>query len=1628
MMKKRKKILLITAASLVGLLFVVVVAALITLQTSWFANYAKGKLVAIIDDSTGGSSQIGSLQIDLRHLTVRVKNFVLHGKEPRNAEPLLQVSQLEIRVKLLSSLSNVLDLQYLGIDSPRLHIITMPGGTNIPEPKTTSPSTSQKSGLETVVDLAVKRFEINNGFIGVLDQQKALSGRGENLRVVLNYKPATPSYVGNIAFDPILIRSGSRVPLNFRLNVPVALEKDAIRIDQGTLSSSQSAIHFNVDLENLKTPTIRTSLNAHVSLPELQRSLGVLPGVDKAGAPKELRADLSATVNEKQNTIQIERAHLDLGQTTLQAASQAGPGSPAQFSANFALNQLLSLMNVSSPQVRGDLEAKGVAHLDSKGNYSVDGNLSSRDLTVKSGTTEVSNLSIASPFHADPYLISMDGLRIGAFGGSLAAKIFVEKLAQLSVEARLRNFSIPQLVSSLTGKQLGYDGLANGVVKAKGDLKAKGTTGYSANAKLDIIPGRHGLPLSGRIYGTYAGAGNVLTLNQSYVALPNTRLNVNGVLNKRIELKFVSENLNDLLPAINFGAKQPLSTLPVTLQGGNAALEAHVLGPVANPRITAHAEMTDFAAEKRPFSRLAVDAAASLSGAQITDGVLTGRGLSSTFDAALGLSHWQPLPRSPLQANLAMHNADLGALAALSGSSSLEASGTANADIHINGTYGNPLGQALVRLTDGSVNKQPFSQLLLNVNLADQLITLKQLELDTAGGSVQLTGVFHHPSDSFMTGHAQLQLHVKGIQLAAIEALARQKNGVAGQINLAVQMAGDLGEKNKQTSFTLSNVTADLSARGLQIQNQNAGSLTANAQTQNGKVSYQLTSDFAGSDVSVKGLTALTGDYFTTAQAAIHDLSVAKTLKLVGQSAVPAEGAFSADAHVNGTLKNPDADLQFGLSKAHVYQEAINALKGHVQYSNQLVQIPNLDLNLPAGTVSLTGSFKHPVNDFNTGALALKVTSSDIAIAKIEHVKLQKPGLGGTLHLAADLSAQLRQKNGKPELLFSKLNADLSAAGIHLDDTQLGGLTFKAATKGQTLDFHLDSDLAKSQVHGSGQAQLSGDYLLRGKLTFNNLRYSNFAPLLASEAGAAPAPFEALAEGQTEFNGPMTNFQDFAAQLRLDRLDLQTKSNSQTGGPSIRTVKLQNKGPLLVALDHQKVQIKQFEITGRDTSLKASGVVNLANSTDPLALNLKANLDLGLLQDADRDFYSSGLVDLDASLRGSFANPRASGQIVLKNASVNYAASPNGLSNANGVIVLNGTNASIEKLSGESGGGKVNLTGFVGLGSGIPSFNLKATAQKVRVRYSGLSVVSNSTITLVGNTRRSLLSGSVSLERLTYASSSDTGSLLSSASTPPTTPASPSPFLTGMRLDIRILTAPDIQVVSTYANRFSILANLTVRGTAETPGMLGRVTVTDGQLVFFGNTYTVTTGTVNFYDPNNINPVLNFSLQTVAQGVNVTLGVTGPMEDLQLNYRSDPPLTFEQIVQLLATNTTPSNPVIAAHQPTPPQQSLSQMGESALLGQAVANPLASRVQRVFGLTQLKIDPSFTGSNGQPSARVTLQEKVASNITFTYITDVSQTNSQIVRVQWDLTNNLSAVGLRDYNGAVSIEFFYKFTRR
>jgi translocation and assembly module TamB len=245
-----------------------------------------------------------------------------------------------------------------------------------------------------------------------------------------------------------------------------------------------------------------------------------------------------------------------------------------------------------------------------------------------------------------------------------------------------------------------------------------------------------------------------------------------------------------------------------------------------------------------------------------------------------------------------------------------------------------------------------------------------------------------------------------------------------------------------------------------------------------------------------------------------------------------------------------------------------------------------------------------------------------------------------------------------------------------------------------------------------------------------------------------------------------------------------------------------------------------------------------------------------------------------------------------------------------------------------------------------------------------------------------------------------------------------------MNFDVQINTAFDTQFETSLTENLQAEANLRLRGTATNPALIGRINVTQGQVVFYGTKFAINQGSIAFYNPLRVEPVLNVDLETRARGVDVMLTISGPLNKLNLTPRSDPPLQFNEIVALLATGRTPtSDPALLAAQSTTPQ-SWQQMGASALLGQAISSPVAGRLQRFFGVSNLRIDPTLPGLETNPQARLTLEQQVTPDITFTYITNVTTSNPQVVRVEWSLSKQWSVVALREENGLFGLDFFYK----
>ena len=701
-MTRGRKIVAITAASLAGLAVIVFIAGILIVQTDWFRNMVRGKIVAAVEDATGGKVDIASFNFDWRHLRAQVRGFVVHGLEAPTAAPLLRANLVEIDLKLLSPFRGFVDLAYLLVDTPQANLIVYPDGrTNMPAPKV-APKSNGKTGVESIVNLAIGRFDLRNGALTFADRKSALNASGANLRAQLGYNVLASSYSGEIDIDPLYIQSGGNPPLNVNVKLPVTIEKDKISLANAQLSTPESQIQISGSMDHLIAPRTTAHVNAKVALDEIKRAMGLAMPLNTARGPRFVTADISGSMDDA--AIRIQSAHVALGRSDLQASGtlqDTNSTAGVQFRSTLALGEIGTLFRVAA-RPEGTVNVNGSAALDAHAGYRVAANLAARGIAFRQGSTRIGDVSLDTAIAADPQRIELSGLRLAALGGSFTGSADVEELAQFHLTGSLRNFDIAQVGRVFLARGLGYDGIVSGPVQAAGSLRDTST--LMAKANLGIRPGTRGIPVSGHLGVDYDGRAGTLNLDHSHLALPHTSAELSGSLGRQIQVRVTVRDFADF---------QPVAAIPVTFTGGgtgggSATLNANVTGSLSAPRIAGQVTVTNFAVTGRAFTRLTATLDASPSSAAVKDAVLSRGALQAQFSAAVGLHNWTPENYEPLQADMVIRNADLSDVLALAGQGGFPATGALAADAHLNGTVGSPAGSANVSVNHGTLEGEAF--------------------------------------------------------------------------------------------------------------------------------------------------------------------------------------------------------------------------------------------------------------------------------------------------------------------------------------------------------------------------------------------------------------------------------------------------------------------------------------------------------------------------------------------------------------------------------------------------------------------------------------------------------------------------------------------------------------------------------------------------------------------------------------------------------------------------------------------------------------------------------------------------------------------------------------------------------
>ena len=355
----------------------------------------------------------------------------------------------------------------------------------------------------------------------------------------------------------------------------------------------------------------------------------------------------------------------------------------------------------------------------------------------------------------------------------------------------------------------------------------------------------------------------------------------------------------------------------------------------------------------------------------------------------------------------------------------------------------------------------------------------------------------------------------------------------------------------------------------------------------------------------------MSGDYLTKATASIKNLSIEPTLAVAGQSNIPAKGLLSLNGNISGTIAHPDATFDVQVTKAMMYSEPLNSLSASVHYSPTNIELSNLKLDAPAGTLNAAAHFVHPDGDFNNGQVQVHLTSSSIDLSKIKQLPVT-----GKIKMNADFNGSVKAKL----LLLSNATADLNATSLKTSDMNLGDLHFTATTSQHVVHYELNSEVAKSSLKATGQTELNSQYVTHAKVTFANMRYSDFQVVKPT--------FDVQMDGDADVNGPVLNPDALTGRMQMRQIAFDAGTRS-------RRVHLETDAPAVLELDHSVIKVDHFKIQDSKSYLEAAGSFSLKNPDDAMDLKLASNVDMGILQDVDRDFYSAGNLTLAATLHGS---------------------------------------------------------------------------------------------------------------------------------------------------------------------------------------------------------------------------------------------------------------------------------------------------------------------------------------------------------------------------------------------------------
>ncbi len=414
------------------------------------------------------------------------------------------------------------------------------------------------------------------------------------------------------------------------------------------------------------------------------------------------------------------------------------------------------------------------------------------------------------------------------------------------------------------------------------------------------------------------------------------------------------------------------------------------------------------------------------------------------------------------------------------------------------------------------------------------------------------------------------------------------------------------------------------------------------------------------------------------------------------------------------------------------------------------------------------------------------------------------------------------------------------------------------------------------------------------------------------------------------------------------------------------------------------------------------------NATGALTGNISGKGDARLLRLVAPQWETAGEIQGVASISGTLGSPRLDGIAELTGCSFRIPESSIVLSNITGTALLSPDGIVLDGVSYRLMGGGGTVAGRIRLLGTEPDFDLSGTLKRALFPlFPGLDPRLSGTWWLRGRGEHLTLGGDLVVNRTLIRRNEELSTILLDWFGK----TKPAPGAEIPKLDLRVEADHTIEARNAFL-RLQAAASLHITGTPGSPGLVGRISIAEGgEFTFQGTRYELDHALITFSDPTSIVPHVDIRARAQVDIYEIWITLVGTGDRIVPTFSSDPPLSQEEIVSLIATGAPVSGSGGSA-----PATGMA----SSVLSSTLNQVLEMRARSLLAIDQVRVDPFARTDAGDPTARVTLVKQISPSWTVAVESNLSTNREELIYSRWILAPQVYLEATRRRDGSWSLD--------